>query len=153
MRPGTVEIFQAAANYYREEHDYKAAITTLKSAPKMTPSVLADLGYSYELDGDKQEAADAYASAANAEPKEIGYQLSAAQAQLRVGDLEKTRNYLNRAAAIDRQQLPPARHRGRCWPRRRTRHDDAIARIQRRASMRCRRAQCPKGSSIPFSCG
>ena len=35
--PGNVEIFQAAANYYREEHDYKAAITTLKSAPKMTP--------------------------------------------------------------------------------------------------------------------
>ena len=51
--PGNVEIFQAAANYYREEHDYKAAITTLKSAPKMTPAVLADLGYTYELDGDK----------------------------------------------------------------------------------------------------
>ena len=43
--PGNVEIFQAAANYYREEHDYKSAIATLKSAPKMTPPVLADLGY------------------------------------------------------------------------------------------------------------
>ena len=32
--PGNVEIFQAAANYYREEHDYKAAIATLKSAPQ-----------------------------------------------------------------------------------------------------------------------
>ncbi len=28
--PGNVEIFQAAANYYREEHDYKAAIATLE---------------------------------------------------------------------------------------------------------------------------
>ena len=40
--PGNVEIFQAAANYYREEHDYKSAIATLKSAPRMTPPVLAD---------------------------------------------------------------------------------------------------------------
>ena len=67
----------------------------------MTPSVLADLGYSYELDGDKQQAADAYAQAANADPKNIGYQLSAAQSQLRVGDLEKTKSYLSRAAAIN----------------------------------------------------
>ena len=40
--------------------------------------VLADLGYTYELDGDKQQAAEAYARAANEKPKEIGYQLSAA---------------------------------------------------------------------------
>lgn len=99
--PNNSEIFQAAATYYREEHDYKAAIKTLKSAPKMTPSVLADLGYSYELDGDKQEAADAYAKAANGEPKNINYQLSAAQAQLRVGDLEKTKAFLSKASAID----------------------------------------------------
>ena len=99
--PGNVEIFQAAANYYREEHDYKAAIATLKSAPRMTPSVLADLGYSYELNGDKQPAAEAYTRAANEKPKEIGYQLSAAQAQLQTGNPEKARQYLNRAAAID----------------------------------------------------
>jgi len=99
--PGNVEIFQAAANYYREEHDYKAAITTLKSAPRMTPSVLADLGYTYELDGDKEKAADAYTRAANQRPKEIGYQLSAAQAQLQVGNPDRTRQFLNRAAAIN----------------------------------------------------
>ena len=99
--PGNVEIFQAAANYYREEHDYKSAIATLKSAPKMTPPVLADLGYTYELQGDKQQAADAYTRAAKAKPGEIGYQLSAAQSQLRLGNLEETRAYLNRAAAID----------------------------------------------------
>ena len=99
--PGNVEIFQAAANYYREEHDYKAAITTLMSAPHMTPAVLADLGYTYELDGDKQRAAEAYTRAANEKPKEIGYQLSAAQSQLRIGDMEKARAYLNRAAALD----------------------------------------------------
>jgi len=99
--PGNAEIFQAAANYYREENDYKAAIATLKSAPRMTPSVLADLGYTYELDGDKEQAAEAYTRAANEKPKEIGYQLSAAQAQLKVGNMDKAREYLNRAAAID----------------------------------------------------
>jgi tetratricopeptide (TPR) repeat protein len=99
--PGNVEIFQAVSNYYREEHDYKAAIATLKSAPKMTPSVLADLGYTYELDGDKEQAAQAYVRAANEKPKEIGYQLSAAQAELRLGNTDQSREYLNRAAAID----------------------------------------------------
>ena len=99
--PGNVEIFQAAANYYREEHDYKAAITTLKSAPRMTASILADLGYTYELAGDQQQSAEAYRRAANEKPKEIGYQLSAAQAQLRLGDLDKAKHYLDRAAAID----------------------------------------------------
>ena len=99
--PGNVEIYQAAATFYREQHDYKAAIAMLKRAPKMTPSVLGDLGYSYELNGDKQLAADAYSRAANADPKNIGYQLSAAQSQLRVGDLEKTKSFLQRAAAID----------------------------------------------------
>ncbi len=99
--PGNVEIFQAAANYYREEHDYKGAIATLKSAPRMTASILADLGYTYELDGDKEQSAAAYTRAANEKPKEIGYQLSAAQAQLAVGNTDKARSYLDRAAAIN----------------------------------------------------
>lgn len=99
--PGNVEMYQAAATFYREQHDYKGAIDLLRHAPRMTPSVLGDLGYSYELAGDKQAAADSYAKAANADPKNIGYQLSAAQSQLRVGDLEKTKSYINRAAAIN----------------------------------------------------
>lgn len=99
--PGNVEIFQAAANYYREQHDYKSAIATLKSAPRMTPPVLADLGYTYELDGDKDLAAEAYTRAADEQPKDIGYQLSTAQAQLSIGNIDKTQQYLNRAAAID----------------------------------------------------
>jgi tetratricopeptide (TPR) repeat protein len=99
--PNNSEIFQAAATYYREEHDYKSAIATLKSAPRQSPELLADLGFTYELDGDKQEAAKAYAKAANERPKEIGYQLSAAQSQLRLGDYEKARDYLARAANIN----------------------------------------------------
>lgn len=99
--PGNVEVFQAVANYYREEHDFKSAIATLKSAPKQTPEVLADLAYTYELNGDKQLAANTYAKAANARPKEIGYQLSAAQSQLWVSNFDKASEYLGRAAAIN----------------------------------------------------
>jgi tetratricopeptide (TPR) repeat protein len=99
--PGNVEIFQAAANYYRQEQDYPAAIAALKAAPRMTPAVLADLGYTYELQGNKQEAADAYARAADEQPGEIGYQLSASQSQLQLGNTDKAKTYLARAAAIN----------------------------------------------------
>ncbi|HWR36468.1 MAG TPA: tetratricopeptide repeat protein [Clostridia bacterium] len=94
-------VFRAVANYYREEHDYKSAITTLKSAPRQTPELLADLGYSYELNRDKQEAANTYSKAANSAPTQIGLQLSAAQAQMRVGSLDKARAFVSKAAALD----------------------------------------------------
>src|SRR5205085_4168364 len=80
--PRNPEIFRAVANYYRETHDYKAAIETLKSIPRPTPESIADLGYTYELAGDKKNAAATYAKAANAAPKIIGYQLSAGQAAI-----------------------------------------------------------------------
>lgn len=63
--PLDTDVFRAVANYYRETHDYDGAIATLKSAPRMTVPVLADLGYSYELAGRKKDSAEAYARAAN----------------------------------------------------------------------------------------
>ncbi len=99
--PKNVDIFRAVATYYRETHDYKQAIATLKSSPRMTPEVLADLAFSYELAGDAKQAAAAYVKAANADPKKIGLQLSAAQALVRTGDVEKGKTFLARAEAID----------------------------------------------------
>jgi tetratricopeptide (TPR) repeat protein len=99
--PRNTDIFRAVANYYRETKDYASAINTLKSAPKMKPDVLADLAYTYELAGDKKDSAETYVRAANADPQNIGYQLSAAQAQFHLGDTEKARTFLQRAAAID----------------------------------------------------
>ena len=99
--PNNVEIFQAVATFYREDHDYKNAIATLNSAPRKTPSLLADLGFTYELAGDKKASADAYVKAANAAPKEVKYQLSAAQALIQSGDKGKGQDFLSRAAAID----------------------------------------------------
>jgi tetratricopeptide (TPR) repeat protein len=99
--PNNVDIFRAVANYYREVHDYPHAISTLRSAPKMTPDVMSDLAYSYELSGDNKNAALYYSKAADSQPKQLSMQLSAANAELRAGDLAKTRQYLSRAERID----------------------------------------------------
>ena len=99
--PHNPMVFRAVATYYREEHDYKAAISTLRSSPVFNSDVLADLAYSYELNGDKQEAADSYAKAAKLAPNQIGLQLSAAAAFMRLGLLDRTREYLGRAEILD----------------------------------------------------
>ncbi|HLH09302.1 MAG TPA: tetratricopeptide repeat protein [Terriglobales bacterium] len=99
--PNDPDIYRAIANYYREVHDYKNAIAILKEIPRPTPEILGDLGYSYALDGDKKEAAATYAKAADMGPRQIGLQLSAAQAELVAADSEKTRQFLSRAEAID----------------------------------------------------
>lgn len=98
--PRNPTVFRAVANYYREERDYPSAIAILKQAP-LNPDVLADLGYSYELNGDKQESADTYSKAANLAPKQIRLQLSAAQALIRLASMEKARSFLARADEID----------------------------------------------------
>lgn len=99
--PKNTEIFRAVAQYYREAHDYKAAIDILKKAPVKNADVMSELGYTYELAGMKKESADTYEKAAAMAPKSANIQLAAAQAQLRVGDLDKTRTYLTRAQQID----------------------------------------------------
>lgn len=99
--PRNVEIFRAVANYFRETRDYASAITTLKNAPRKTPDVLADLGFTYELAGEMKQAAATYAQAANAEPKNIHLQLSAAQADVTLGDVNKANSFLQRAESLD----------------------------------------------------
>lgn len=99
--PKNTDILRAVAKFYREAHDYKSAIAVLKRAPRQSGDLLAELGYTYELAGMKKESADTYAKAAELSPKEITIQLSAAQAEMRNGDLDKTRTFLNRAAALE----------------------------------------------------
>ncbi|HET9790357.1 MAG TPA: tetratricopeptide repeat protein, partial [Candidatus Angelobacter sp.] len=89
--PRNVDVFRAVAQYYREAHDYKSALAILLKAPKKTPEVWSELGYTYSLAGMKKEAADASEKAAGMLPKSANAQLAAAQAQLRVGNLDKTR--------------------------------------------------------------
>ena len=65
------------------------------------PDLLADLGYTYELAGMKQEAADSYTRYADADAKNINAQLSAAQAWMRLNDVDKTQKFIDRSAAIN----------------------------------------------------
>jgi tetratricopeptide (TPR) repeat protein len=99
--PKNADIYRAVANYYRETRDYPTAITTLKSAPRQTPDLLGDLAYTYELSGDKKQAAANYVKAADAAPKKIGFQLSAAQAEFVAGNIDKANSFLQRATTLD----------------------------------------------------
>lgn len=99
--PKNTDILRAVATFYRAAHDYKNAIAVLKRAPRQNADLLSDLGYTYELAGMKKEAAATYEKAAKLAPQQINVQLSAAQAELRVGDLDKTRVYLAAAEQLD----------------------------------------------------
>jgi tetratricopeptide (TPR) repeat protein len=99
--PRNVDVFRAVAQYYREAHDYKSALAILLRAPKKTAPVMSELGFTYSLAGMKKEAAEASEKAAAMQPKSANAQLAAAQAELRVGNLDKTRTFLARAEQID----------------------------------------------------
>ena len=102
--PKNTDVFRAVANVQREEKDFAGAITTLNAAPIKKPEVLADLAYTYELAGQNKQSADTWERVAAAAPGNIGYQLSAGQAQLRLNDLGKAKQYVARAAAIEPDQ-------------------------------------------------
>jgi len=127
--PKNVAIFRAVANFQREEKDYKSAIATLKSAPRATPEVLADLGFTYELASMPKESAAAYERAAKGAPNHIGYQLSAAQGFLQTGDPDKAKQFLARANQIDANNYRLHAIRGSI-ARTENRTDDAIREYQ-----------------------
>lgn len=104
--PGNADVFRAMAQYHREAHDYASAIATLQRIPRKSAEIVSELGYTYELAGKKKEAADTYEKAASMAPGSVTTQLAAAQAQLRIGTLDKARTYLARA-----EQLDPAHYR------------------------------------------
>ena len=104
--PRDPEILRAIAGEYRENGQYDQAISILKVLPSKTPDVLAELAYSYELAGRKQEAADLYAQVANSSKGNLGLQLSAAQALFNMGEVDAARRFLEKA-----QQLNPNYYR------------------------------------------
>ncbi len=99
--PRNPDVFRAVAGYYREQRDYQNALATLQQVPNKTPDVLAELGYTYELAGLKNESADAYVKAANAAPGNITMQLGAAAALVRTANIPEAQKYLERSEQID----------------------------------------------------
>ena len=99
--PNNPDVERSMAGYYLEAGNYPDAIAALQSIRLPKPDVIAELAYTYQLNGKLNDSARLYAQAANAVPKDMGLQLAAAQAQVAIGSIEKANPFLNRAAEID----------------------------------------------------
>lgn len=99
--PDNPEVQRSLAGYYLETGSYDQAIEALKAIRRPRPDVIAELAYAYQLTGKPVESARFYAQAADAKPKDIGLQLSAAQAHVALGEIEKADAFLDRAARLD----------------------------------------------------
>ena len=99
--PDNPEVQRSLAGFFREEGKYPEAITALKSIRNPKPDVTAELAYTYQLDGKLDESARLYGKAANEVPKDMSLQLSAAQAQIAAGAVERAQPFLQRAEGID----------------------------------------------------
>jgi tetratricopeptide (TPR) repeat protein len=99
--PDSPDVQRSLAGYYRETGNYKEAIASLRAIRNPPPDVKAELAYTYQLDGRLDDSAKIYAQAADAMPRDMGLQLSAAQAQIAAGSMERANPFLQRAADID----------------------------------------------------
>jgi tetratricopeptide (TPR) repeat protein len=99
--PGSPDVERSMAGYYRQNGNYQEAIAALKSIRGPRPDITAELAYTYQLDGRLDDSARTYALAANAVPKDLGLQLSAAQAEVAASAIEKATPFLQRASEVD----------------------------------------------------
>ncbi len=99
--PDNPEVQRSLAGYYLETGNYPEAIASLQSIRNPKPDVKAELAFTYQLDGKPVEAAEQYSQAANAVPKDMALQLSAAQAEVAVGSIDHANSFLQRAAGLD----------------------------------------------------
>ena len=99
--PGDPDVELSLAEFYRETGKYSDAINELKAIRNPKPDVTAELAYTYQLDAKPNEAARTYAIAAQAEPKNLDFQLSAAQAEVAAGSMTEANSILEKASAID----------------------------------------------------
>jgi tetratricopeptide (TPR) repeat protein len=99
--PNNPEVERSMAGYCRETGNYSEAIAALKSIHNPKADVMAELGYTYQLDGKLDASARLYTQAADAVPKDLNLQFAAAQAEVADGSIEKADPFLKRAAALD----------------------------------------------------
>jgi len=99
--PDNPDVQRSLAGYYREIGNYPAALAALNSLRSPKADVLAELAYTYQLGGQQDQAAKLYAHAANTAPRDLGLQLSAAQAEVAVGSVDDAEPFLQRASVLD----------------------------------------------------
>lgn len=101
LAPHDPDILRAVASYYRDSGQYDLALSTLKSVNSDSSSYLAELAYTYELAGKKNDAAETFLRAADKAPGDTDLQLSAAQALVSAKQLEKAETLLKRVETAD----------------------------------------------------
>lgn len=99
--PNNPEVERSLAGYYRQMGQYGDAIKELKAIPHPSPAIRAELAYTYQLNGNLDQAAQVYTQAADATPKDMGMQLSAAQAEVAAGSEERAHKFLDRVAQAE----------------------------------------------------
>ena len=99
--PNNPEVQRSLAGFFREVGKYADAVNALKQIKNPRPDVLAELAYTYQLNGQLDESSKTYVRAANAMPKDIALQISAAQSQIAIANIEEANRFLDRAASID----------------------------------------------------
>ncbi len=99
--PNNPDVLRSLAGFYRDTGNYSAAIDALRQIPHPGADVLAELGYTYQLDGKMTDSAQVYEQAANAKPKDLNLQLAAAQAQVAAGAIPQADPFLRRAQNLD----------------------------------------------------
>lgn len=99
--PNNPDVERSLAGYYREIGKYPEAIAALRTIRNPKPDVVAELAYTYQLDGKMKDSAKLYREAADAETKNLDLQLAAAQAAVVAGLMDEAGSLLNRAALLD----------------------------------------------------
>jgi tetratricopeptide (TPR) repeat protein len=99
--PNNPEVERSLAGFYRDTGNYPAAISELKNIKNPAPDVKAELAFTYQLDGKPEDAARVYDQAANSAPGDVNLQLSAAQAEVAIGGIDRAEPFLKRATALD----------------------------------------------------
>jgi tetratricopeptide (TPR) repeat protein len=99
--PNNPDVERSLAAFYRDTLDYPKAIEALTRIRNPRPEAIAELGYTYELAGRPEDAAEAYSRAADLLPRDINLQLSAAQALVAIPSLERAETFLRRAEKVD----------------------------------------------------
>ncbi|HEY2859958.1 MAG TPA: tetratricopeptide repeat protein, partial [Terracidiphilus sp.] len=127
--PNNPDVERSLAGYFRQIGKYDEAVNALMAIRNPKPDVMAELGYTYQLDGKLVDSAKIYAKAANTVPKDMNLQLSAAQAQVAAGSPDDADQFLKRAESIDANNYRLHAVRGNI-DRIEDRNDDAVKEYQ-----------------------
>jgi len=99
--PHNPDVLRSVAAYYRETGQYQLALETLKPLPAKDANAMAELAFTYQMAGEKKQAAQMYLRAAAMAEGQIDIQLNAAQALVNAGDFGDAETLLKRAEGLD----------------------------------------------------